>query len=584
MKRNSKQELFRQFRWRAWLVMSVFALVSLVIIGRALQLQVLDREFLERQADARHLRVITLSAHRGSILDRNGETLAASTPVDSVWADPPALARATDRIGELAKILDRSPENLLRQITSNLEREFIFLRRHLSPEQAAAVMDLEIPGVYLQREYRRYYPAGEVTGHVLGFTDIDDRGQEGLELAYDQWLVGEPGAKRVIKDRLGRVIGDVESIRPARPGKDLVSSIDLRIQYLAYRELKAAVQRHQTRSGSVVVMDIDSGEVLAMVNQPGYNPNDRSQFSASRYRNRAVTDIFEPGSSFKPLVIAAALESGQYTPHSRIDTSPGWLTVPGKTIEDTRNLGVIPIGTILAKSSNVGATKVALSLDAEYLFGIISRFGIGRLTTSGFPGESAGLLNDYSRWREIGQATLAYGYGLSLTPLQLAQAYAVLAADGIRRPVSLLRTDQPEAGKRVISAETAIAVVDMLERVVSTGGTGRKAAVPGYRVAGKTGTSWKFQAGGYSTDRYIAVFAGLAPATDPRLVIVILIDEPGGEKYYGGDVAAPVFSAVMSGALRYLAVPPDALTPYRPEPGVIAQARVQRAAVAARAR
>jgi cell division protein FtsI (penicillin-binding protein 3) len=551
--------------------MSVFAVVAVAIVGRALQLQVLDREFLERQADARHLRVATLSAHRGSILDRNGETLAASTPVDSVWADPGQLARATDRINELAKMLGRGPENLLRQITSNLEREFIFLRRHMSPAQAARVMDLNIPGVYLQREYRRYYPAGEVTGHVLGFTDIDDRGQEGLELAYDQWMVGEAGAKRVIKDRLGHVIGDVESIRPARPGKDLVSSLDLRIQYLAYRELKAAVQKHHARSGSVVVMDITTGEVLAMANQPSYNPNDRAQFSVSRYRNRAVTDIFEPGSSFKPLVIAAALESGRYTPHSRVDTSPGYIEVTGKRIEDTRNLGVIPIATILAKSSNVGATKVALSLEPEYLWEIINRFGIGRLTNSGFPGESPGLLNDFSHWREIGQATLAYGYGLSLTPLQLTQAYAVFAAGGIRLPASFLRVERAEKGERVIAPATAAAIVGMLEQVVSSDGTGKKAAVPGYRVAGKTGTSWKYQAGGYSTDRYIAVFAGLAPATKPRLVIVVLIDEPSGDKYYGGDVAAPLFSAVMSGALRYLAVPPDALTPYEPDKGMVAQ-------------
>ncbi len=551
--------------------MSVFAVVAVAIVGRALQLQVLDREFLERQADARHLRVATLSAHRGSILDRNGETLAASTPVDSVWADPGQLARATDRINELAKMLGRGPENLLRQITTNLEREFIFLRRHMSPAQAARVMDLNIPGVYLQREYRRYYPAGEVTGHVLGFTDIDDRGQEGLELAYDQWMVGEAGAKRVIKDRLGHVIGDVESIRPARPGKDLVSSLDLRIQYLAYRELKAAVQKHHARSGSVVVMDITTGEVLAMANQPSYNPNDRAQFSVSRYRNRAVTDIFEPGSSFKPLVIAAALESGLYTPHSRVDTSPGYIEVTGKRIEDTRNLGVIPIATILAKSSNVGVTKVALSLEPEYLWEIINRFGIGRLTNSGFPGESAGLLNDFSHWREIGQATLAYGYGLSLTPLQLTQAYAVFAAGGIRLPASFLRVERAEKGERVIAPATAAAIVGMLEQVVSSDGTGKKAAVPGYRVAGKTGTSWKYQAGGYSTDRYIAVFAGLAPATKPRLVIVVLIDEPSGDKYYGGDVAAPLFSAVMSGALRYLAEPPDALTPYEPDKGMVAQ-------------
>lgn len=563
----------RQFRLRGLLVMGMFAVVSVVVVARAMQLQVFDTGFLEQQADARHLRVATLNAHRGAILDRNGETLAASTPVDSVWANPGELAAATDQVDKLAKSLGLSTEKLLRLITSNLDREFIFLRRHMSPEQAQTVMALNVPGVYLQREYHRYYPTGEVTGHVLGFTDIDDRGQEGLELSYDDWLVGEPGAKRVMKDRLGRVIGDVESIRPARPGKDLTTSIDLRIQYLAYRELKAAVQKHRARSGSVVVLDVATGEILAMVNQPSYNPNDRSQFSPARYRNRAVTDIFEPGSSFKPLVMAVALESGRYTADSQIDTRPGYINLPGLRVEDKNNLGVVSIGTILAKSSNVGASKIALSLESDYLWDTLNRFGVGKLTTSGFPGESAGLLNDYTHWRQVGQATLSYGYGLSVTPLQLAQAYAVLAAGGVRRPVSFLRVDEAATGEQVITTKTADAVVDMLEEVVSLDGTGRKAAVPGYRVAGKTGTSWKFQAGGYSKDRYISVFAGLAPAADPRLVTIVILDEPSGEKYYGGDVAAPVFSAVNTGALRFLAVPPDSLIPHNSEDGLIVGTR-----------
>lgn len=563
----------RQFRWRGLLLTAIFALVSLVVVARAMQLQVFDKEFIERQADARHLRIATLNAHRGAILDRNGETLAASTPVDSVWANPGELAAATEQVDKLAKRLGLSTEKLLRLITSNLDRDFIFLRRHMPPEQAEAVMALNVPGVYLQREYHRYYPAGEVTGHVLGFTDIDDRGQEGLELSYDEWLVGEPGAKRVMKDRLGRVIGDVESIRPARPGKDLVTSIDLRIQYLAYRELKSAVQSHRARSGSVVVLDVKTGEILAMVNQPSYNPNDRSQFSPARYRNRAVTDIFEPGSSFKPLIIAAALESGRYTAESQIDTRPGYIDVPGLRIEDKNHLGVISIGTILAKSSNVGASKIALSLESDYLWDALSEFGVGNLTTSGFPGESAGLLNDYEHWRQVGQATLAYGYGLSVTPLQLAQAYGVLAAGGVRRPVSFLRVDEAPDGERVISSDNANAVVDMLEEVVNIGGTGGKAAVPGYQVAGKTGTAWKFQAGGYSKDRYIAVFAGVAPAADPRLATIVVLDEPSGGKYYGGDVAAPVFSSVIAGALRYLAVPPDALVPYESGDGQVVDTR-----------
>jgi cell division protein FtsI (penicillin-binding protein 3) len=426
---------------------------------------------------------------------------------------------------------------------------------------------MQVPGVHLLREYRRYYPAGEVTGHLLGFTNIDDKGQEGLELAFDNWLHGVPGKKKVLRDRLGRIIEDVESIVPPSPGRDLVTAIDLRIQYLAYRELKAAVQTHKAASASAIVLDVLTGEVLADVNQPAFNPNDRSQINPARFRNRAITDILEPGSTFKPLIVAAALESGRFSPSSRIDTNPGFIRVGNKTIEDKHNYGVMDPAMVLAKSSNVGAVQIAMKLDKEMLWNTLSRFGAGRLTASGYPGESAGMLPPYQGWRPIGQATMAYGYGLSMTPLQLAQAYAVLAGDGLARPVSLVRVDKPPIARRVVSPETTRSVISMLEKVVTTEGTGIKAAVTGYRVAGKTGTARKIAAGGgYEGDRHTAVFAGLVPASDPRLVIVVVVDEPKGGFYFGGDVAAPVFSAVAAGAMRILAVPPDAAEPVADKP------------------
>jgi cell division protein FtsI (penicillin-binding protein 3) len=427
--------------------------------------------------------------------------------------------------------------------------------------------------VNIQREYRRYYPAGEVAGHLVGFTDIDDNGLEGLELAYDHWLAGESGAKRVLKDRLGRSVENVESIRSPRHGKELRASIDLRIQYVAYRALKAAIKSNSAESGSIVVLDTQTGEVLAIANQPTYNPNDRSQMIAERYRNRAITDIFEPGSSIKPLIIAAALESGRYRPSSIIDTAPGYVTVGAKKIEDSRNLGRISLTTILARSSNVGATKLAMSLQPDQLWNTMTRFGIGSLTASGFPGESAGTLTHHDHWKPISQATLAYGYGLSVTPLQLAQAYAVLGSNGVMHPISLAALDQAGAGDRMLSADSAIAVRRMLEEVVRPGGTGTGAAVDGYRIAGKTGTSWKFAAGGYSKDKYISVFAGLAPASNPRLAAVVVIDEPSGELYYGGDVAAPVFADIMAESLRLLAVPPDALPAREPNSAMQAMRR-----------
>jgi cell division protein FtsI (penicillin-binding protein 3) len=442
-------------------------------------------------------------------------------------------------------------------VTSNLDSQYLVLAKQLQPDEAARIKAMRIPGVYTEREYRRYYPAGEVTGHLLGFTGSDDQGQEGLELAFEQKLAGTDGAKRVIQDRMGRFVENVDSIRAPRPGEELRTSLDLRIQYLAYRELKGAMREFQARSGSVVVVDVKTGEVLAMVNMPSFNPNDRSQFDVTRYRNRAATDIFEPGSSIKPFIVAAGLASGKFHANSVVDTNPGFVKVGIKVIEDKHNLGTIDLATILAKSSNVGMTHIALSIDRSLIWNTLNGLGFGQVSATGFPGESAGLLSHYSHWRDISVATLAYGYGLSVTPLQLAQAYATLGAWGEKRPLTFTKLDQAPAGERVLEPQVCRDVIHMLESVVTPDGTGIRAAVAGYRVAGKTGTAWKSNAGGYSTDKYMAVFGGVVPATHPRLAAVVVIDEPSGGKFYGGDVAAPVFSSVVGGALRLLAVPPD---------------------------
>jgi cell division protein FtsI (penicillin-binding protein 3) len=539
----------------------MLVLIAVALVARAVDLQLLDEGFLEGQGDARFTRVAKLSAIRGGIYDRNGEPLAASTPVDTVWACPPEVMRSADQIPRLAEALNRDKKWLTQVITSNLDREFVYLVRHMRPSDAAQVAELKIPGVYLLREYQRFYPAGEVTGHLLGFTKkYDDIGQEGLELAYDRWLGAQAGAKRVIQDRYGRTVEDVESIRAPRPGEDLITSIDLRIQYLAYRELKAAVQEQQAKGGSVVVLDIDTGEVLAMVNQPAYNPNDRDQVAASRYRNRAATDIYEPGSAIKPFIAAAGIASGRFHPDTIIDTSPGFVQVGIKKIPDHNNLGPITLTTVLAKSSNVGMTKMAMTLPPQSMYEMLRAFGFGEVTGSGFPGESAGLLYDVSHWRKIEQATISYGYGLSVTPLQLARAYAILGAGGVRRPVTLRRVEGPVPGERVVDERVARELLRMMESVVSEqGGTGYRAALVGYRVAGKTGTAWTADAGGYSSDRYKASFGGVVPASHPRLAAIVVIDEPGGKLVYGGDVAAPVFANVMAGALRLLGVPPDGL-------------------------
>ena len=579
MKRGAetRREIAKRFTWRVAAVATVFVGIAVSLVTRAVWLQVLDKDFLNRQAEARHLHSESINAHRGTITDRHGEPIAISTPVDSIRVDPKVIAPAIGRVAELAARLAIDSESLKQRIARSMDKDFIWLRRGLSPELARDVLQLGVPGVKVQRGYRRFYPHGEVTGHLLGFTDIDDLGQEGIELAYDHWLAGEPGRKRVLQDNLGRPVESVDSVRPVRHGKPLALSIDLRIQYLAYRTLKAAVGQHGAESGSIVVLEIASGEVLAMVNQPAYNPNDRAQRQADRYRNRAITDIFEPGSSIKPLVVAAALESGRFQSSSVVDTSPGFVNVGAKRIEDSRNLGRVSLTTILARSSNVGATRLAMALEPGHLWRTMRGFGFGKLTGSRFPAESAGLLPHHSDWRPINRATLAYGYGVSVTPLQLAHAYAAFGGDGRVPPVSLLRIERPVAAVPTVRAETAAALRRMLEVVVRPGGTGAKAAVPGYRIAGKTGTAWKWVTGGYSRDQYMSIFAGLAPASAPRLAAVVVIDVPAGELYYGSDVAAPVFADVMAEALRLLAVPPDAGKTRDPDSVLSAMAPVRRA-------
>jgi cell division protein FtsI (penicillin-binding protein 3) len=555
----------KSYRWRSAVVLGLVVLGAIGLAARAVELQLVDHGFLAKQGDDRSMRVVRIAAHRGAITDRNGEPLALSTPVDSIWVNPQEIDDNIDQLPKLAKALKEDQQTLARRITSNLDREFLYLVRHMPPDQAARIKALGIPGVYLLREYRRYYPAGEVAGHVVGFTTVDDKGQEGLELGYEQLLNGEDGAKRVIQDSYGRYVENVESIRAPRPGRDLVTSIDLRIQYLAYRELKAAMQEYQARAGSVIVIDVDTGEVLAMVNQPSYNPNDREQLKPELYRNRAATDIFEPGSSIKPFIMAAALASGQYRPDSVVDTSPGFIKVGAKVFEDEQNLGSIDLATILAKSSNVGSAKVALSLQPEEIWSTLTALGLGHVTGSNFPGESAGMLSNYAHWRPIGIATLSHGYGLSVTPLQLAHAYATIGAGGIERPVTFEKVSAPVAGERVLDPKVAHELVQLMEQVVEKGGTATRASLVGYRVSGKTGTAFKSIAGGYSTDKIMAVFAGLVPASHPKLATVVVIDEPSRDMHevsrlaQGGTVAAPVFATVMSGTLRLLDIAPDDL-------------------------
>ena len=544
---------------RRWFLLSLYTICMAGLLFRAVDLQVLNKEFLQDHGDARALRVVKIPAHRGMITDRNGESLAISTPVNSIWAVPRKVMAADAKLDQLAKYLHMDEKELSSLLKDRIGRQFVYLKRHVAPALAEQVMLLNIPGVSLQREYRRYYPAAEVTSHVLGFTNIDDSGQEGIELAYDNWLKGSPGSKRVLKDRLGRVVENIESINTPDPGNELVLSIDRRVQYLAYRELKSAVNHHKARAGTLVMLDVKTGEIIAMVGQPSYNPNNRTGLKSGHYRNRALTDVFEPGSTLKPFTIATALESGLYNLKSTIDTHPGFFKVGDHTIRDHRDYGVIDLVTVIKKSSNIGASKIALSLEPLDLWSTLTKVGFGQATGSGFPGEVSGYLNPYNNWSEVEQATMSFGYGISTTALQLAHAYMPFATDGMMLPVSFLKVTEPVSSSRVFSASVARQVRTMLETVVQIDGTGNKALVEGYRVAGKTGTVHKTTVGGYSEDRYLSLFAGMAPASNPRLIAVVIIDEPKGDQYYGGLVAAPVFANVMAGALRLLDIPPDDL-------------------------
>lgn len=546
------------FAGRRQFLIGMMLMGGVVLLARAVDLHVLDSAFLQGQGEARHHRTLTVSAHRGMITDRNGEPLAVSSPVDSVWGNPQAMtAMRPEQWQTLAARLGTEPARLRERVLARKEGQFVYLRRHLPPEMAAEIQALELPGIGLQREYRRFYPTGEVAGHLLGFTNIDDRGQEGIERAYDRHLSGQNGRKRVLKDRLGRVIRDLESLAEPRPGQDLALSIDRRIQYLAYRELKSAVKQHQAQAGSAVVVDAGTGQVLAMVNQPAFNPNNRAHLAGDRYRNRAATDTFEPGSTLKPFAVGAALDAGVVHPESEIDTAPGFYSVTGSPIRDIRDFGTLDVAGVLQKSSNVGAAKIALDLPAEGLWATYRAVGFGERTNLGIPGEGAGTLRHHQQWRKVDRATAAFGYGVSTTLLQLARAYTLFANDGRIRELTLRPDRKAPLGDRVFGAQTARTVAGMLEGVVARDGTGHLAAVPGYPVAAKTGTVRKLGPEGYAEDRYQAVFAGMAPTSGRPLIMVVMIDEPGGEAYYSGQVAAPVFSRVMEGALRLLDIPPE---------------------------
>lgn len=561
--RQAERRRLPSYIWRRRSLLGVLGLALMGLMWRAVDQQIFQTDFLQNEGERRHLRVVEIPAYRGKITDRNGEPLAISTPVDSIWANPRVLNPDRRTLLALASALGQDEDDLRQLLARHSGRAFVYLKRRANPDVAQKVMDVvrerDIDGVGLERESRRYYPESEVFSHVVGFTDIDDRGQEGMELAYDDWLLQEAGAKRVIQDGRARVVKDVESIRAPHNGKDLRLSLDRRLQYLAYRELKKAVKQHKASSGSAVILDVRTGEVLAMVNQPSYNPNGSRSGRGGRLRNRALTDVFEPGSTMKPFTVAAAIDKGQLKADSPIDTTPGTLRVGRSLVKDHQNYGLIDVTTVLRKSSNVGVSKIALDLPRDVLWQSFSDLGLGQASAIGFPGEAAGQLTSFQRWAKIDHATLSFGYGLSVTPLQLAQAYGVLAADGVRRPVSLVRLDEPPAGERVINASTARAVRTMLETVVSNEGTAPAAAIPGYRVAGKTGTVKKSVAGGYAEDRYIATFAGMVPASNPRLVMAVMINEPTAGKFYGGLVAAPVFAQVMTGAVRLLNIAPDGL-------------------------
>ncbi len=550
--------------WRPSLLLLLMALGIAAAAWKATALQVFQRDFLQQEGDARTLRSVPLMADRGLITDRNGEPLAISTPVKSIWADPSEINPRGEKIGELARLLGLDPATLRSRLEENRSRRFLYLQRHLTPFDAEPVLALGIPGIYEQREYRRFYPHGEVTAHLLGFNDIDGNGQEGMERAYNDWLTGVPGSRRVIKDRRGNIIEELNTIELAQPGRDLRLSIDISLQNLAYRELKAEYLKRNARSATAVVLDVETGELLAVANQPSYNPHNKSLIEdLSVTRNRAFTDTYEPGSTMKPFTIAAALESGRYTPDTVIETGNGWMVVAGRTVQDLFGYGTLTTTGVITKSSNVGTSLIAASIGAGPMVDVLQRFGFGRSVESGFPGERAGVVPDPANIGQHATAVLSFGYGMSATAVHLARAYSVFADEGVRKPVSLLRLGEGELDtlprERVISPVIAGQVLDMLETVVdrSRGGAVTAARIPLYQVAGKTGTSHVVGASGYEDNLHNSLFVGLVPASRPEIVVVVIVNEPKGDEHLGGQVAAPVFARIASGAMRILDVPPD---------------------------
>ncbi|MBE2258032.1 MAG: penicillin-binding protein 2 [Candidatus Accumulibacter sp.] len=542
--------------WRSRLMALLILGSFVVLIGRAFYLQIVNTDFLQEKGESRYRRDIEITASRGRIADRHGDVLAISTPMKSIWAVPQAASLTPEQTRQLAQLLEADVQQLSRKLES--EKTFVFLRRQIPPAVADRVAALKLPGIGQDKEYRRFYPTGEMTAHMVGFTGVDDKGLEGVELAFHGQLLGQPGSRSVIKDRRGQIVEDVGSIKPPQDGKDIRLALDSKIQYLAYSHLKQAIADNKAKAGGVVVLDARSGEILALANWPTYNPNNRESLTGSQLRNRAVTDTFEPGSTLKPFTIALAIDSGKLRFDTIINCAPGRLTIGRATISDTHPHGALTVAQVIQKSSNVGAAKIAAMLPAQKMWQMFDDVGFGQVPQLGFPGEVTGRLRPWKTWRPIEQATMSYGHGISVSLIQLARAYSVFARDGDLVPLSLTRVDSPaRRGAQVFSPQTAREVRAMLEMAVQPGGTAPKAQIPGYRVAGKTGTARKL-AGGHYTTKYVSSFVGFAPASDPRLIVAVMIDEAGGTKYYGGEVAAPVFAGVMSSALRTLGVAPDA--------------------------
>ncbi len=557
------------YPWRFRVVIALLALMVGAIAWRIIDLQVVDRDFLKGQGDARSLRHIPIPAHRGLITDRNGEPLAVSTPVTTLWANPKEMQASKERWPALAAALKQSPQQLTQRLEQTASKEFIYLVRGLTPEQGQVVLDLKIPGVYGIEEFRRFYPAGDVAAHMVGFTDLDDHGREGVELAYDEWLAGVPGKRQVIKDRRGRLIKDIQVTKNAKAGKTLALSIDLRLQYLATRELRNAIAEQEAKAGSLVILDVKTGEVLAMVNQPTYNPNNRRSMFPAAMRNRAIIDVFEPGSTVKPLSMSAALQSGRWKPTDKVEVYPGTLQLGRYTIRDvSKSEGpILDLTGILINSSNVGMSKIAFDIGGESIYRVMSQLGLGQYTGLGFPGERVGNLPNHREWRKAETATLSYGYGLSVTALQLVHAYAALANDGKMVPLSILKVDKTPESTQVVPKEVAKTIQGMVQQVIEAPRGVYRAQVPFYHVGGKSGTARKATIGskGYTENSYRSLFAGFGPMSDPRYAVVVVIDEPSKGGYFGGLVSAPVFSKVMSGTLRLMNIPPDNLPPVIPQ-------------------